>query len=58
MNEKDRLMKEALNKAEVQTGISELIRQYEEIDREFERLRKEQGEIVSNTGTGKSPKGV
>lgn len=58
LNEKDRLIKEALSKAEAQIGMSELMKQYEETDRELERLRKEYGVNASNMGTGKSMKGV
>lgn len=74
MSEKDKLMMEALRKADTQFSISEKLKkclekereeakafaeQYDDIQQEFERLKKQLGENVHNTaGTGKCPKGV
>ena len=60
MNEKDKLMMEALRKADAQMGISERLR--EAIESEYEAMCKYKEELANGykvSGTGKSPtKGV
>lgn len=62
-DEKDRLRKEAISKADAQIGLSDKLKkafdQYDEYNEKLEEIQKQYGEKISNLmGTGKSPKGV